>query len=365
MPIRKISQAEAAENKKKQQVLRTAGYNIKVDGSWGPWQEKQYRKVTSAKRGKTSQANVGVMALPVAGYGIAQLLEGLGSMSLPSISLPFIPASAAAMAAPVALTLAGPAYGLYETITGQHHQVNITPQERQAMTYAPDATRVSRPIVVSRTRVGSQSQSRPIGEMYINPALTRTRSVSMASEAARDSTGTATAPRYSTGTVPSSAPQGNKPEDKKPKQDPKKKGGFKGGAKKPKQDPKKKGGFKGGAKRVGRNLGNFYGKVLTGGAYGVGGVGVPGAIGYGIYRWSQPEPTVADSLLEEQSRQIMELGKLGRARQNQITIDSLRRSLSNPVQSTGDTLRAGTASQTPQQPVEEVSIIKNNPFMQK
>ena len=42
---RKISQAEAAENKKKQQVLRTAGYNIKVDGSWGPWQEKQYRKI--------------------------------------------------------------------------------------------------------------------------------------------------------------------------------------------------------------------------------------------------------------------------------------------------------------------------------
>lgn len=326
MPIRKISQAEAAENKKKQQVLRTAGYNIKVDGSWGPQQEKQYRKVTSAKGGKTSQANVGVMALPVAGYGIAQLLEGLGSMSLPSISLPSISAPAAAMAAPVALTLAGPAYGLYETITGQHHQVNITPQERQAMTYAPDATRVSRPIVVSRTRVGGQSQSRPIGEMYINPALTRTRSVSMASEAARDSTGTATAPRDSTGTVPSSAPQGNKPEDKKPK-----------------QDPKKKGGFKEGAKRVGRNLGNFYGKVLTGGAYGVGGVGVPGAIGYGIYRWSQPEPTAADSLLEEQSRQIMELGKLGRARQNQITIDSLRRSLSNPVQSTGDTLRAGTA----------------------
>ena len=70
------------------------------------------------------------MALPVAGYGIAQLLEGLGSMSLPSISLPSISAPVAAMAAPVALTLAGPAYGLYETITGQHHYVNITPQER-------------------------------------------------------------------------------------------------------------------------------------------------------------------------------------------------------------------------------------------
>ena len=188
----------------------------------GQTEKQQYRRVTSGSGNKTSQANAGVLALPAAGYGIAQLLEGLGSMSLPSISLPSISAPAAAMAAPVALTLAGPAYGLYETITGQHHQVNITPQERQAMTYAPDATRVSRPIVVSRTRVGSQSQSRPIGEMYINPALTRTRSVSMASEAARDSTGTATAPRDSTGTVPSSAPQGNKPEDKKPKQDPKK-----------------------------------------------------------------------------------------------------------------------------------------------
>lgn len=201
---------QANENKKKQQVLRTAGYNIKVDGSWGPWQEKQYRKVTSAKGGKTSQANVGVMALPVAGYGIAQLLEGLGSISLPSIS-----ASAAAMAAPVALTLAGPAYGLYETITGQHHQANITPQERSAMTYAPDATRVSRPIVVSRTRVGSKSQSRPIGEMYINPALTRTRSVSMASEATDDSATPQDSAQGATGTTQGTQPQNDQPNRKR------------------------------------------------------------------------------------------------------------------------------------------------------
>ena len=59
------------------------------------------------------------MALPVAGYGAAQLLEGLGSVSLPSISIPS--ASAHAMAAPVALTLAGPAYGAYETLTGKYH----------------------------------------------------------------------------------------------------------------------------------------------------------------------------------------------------------------------------------------------------
>lgn len=49
------------------------------------------------------------------------------------------------------------------------------------MTFAPDATRVERPIVVSRTRVGSQS--RPVGEMYLNPALTHSGAISMASEA--------------------------------------------------------------------------------------------------------------------------------------------------------------------------------------
>lgn len=349
MPIRKISQAEAAENKKKQQVLRTAGYNIKVDGSWGPWQEKQYRKVTSAKRGKTSQANVGVMALPVAGYGIAQLLEGLGSISLPSISLPSISAPAAAMAAPVALTLAGPAYGLYETITGQHHQVNITPQERQAMTYAPDATRVSRPIVVSRTRVGSQSQSRPMGEMYINPTLTRTRSVSMASEAPTNSI--PPSPEANTQNTSSSAgtPNNGNGNSEKPK--------------KPQRDNR----YKKTLQEAGEYWKNVGNKALK---YTLRTAPWLGAVGYGAYRGVQianpsQTPTAADSLLEEQSRQIMELGKLGRARQNQITIDSLRRSLSNPVQSTGDTLRAGTASQTPQQPVEEVSIIKNNPFMQK
>ena len=65
------------------------------------------------------------MALPKYGYGAAQLLKGLGSVSLPSISIPS--ASAHAMAAPVALTLAGPAYGAYETLTGKHHQIQLTP----------------------------------------------------------------------------------------------------------------------------------------------------------------------------------------------------------------------------------------------
>ena len=259
----------------------------------------------SSGKGQTNQANAAVLALPAAGYAAAQLLEGIGA-SLPSFSLPAISGSTLAAAAPIALTLAGPLYGAYELATGQHHSISMTPQERRQMTFAPDATRVERPIVVSRTRVGSQS--RPVGEMYLNPALTHSGAISMASEATQDST----APRDSVRTPPSSSQQtpNQGSNDRK---------------------PKKKNGFKEGAKQVGRNISRTYGRVLRGGAYGTGYIGVPGAIGYGIYKWNQPDPTAADSLLEEQSRQLIELNKLNTARQNQITIDSLRRSLSNPI----------------------------------
>ena len=165
---KRITKEQAEANKKKQQVLKDAGYNITVDGSWGPWQEKEYRKVISKGGRNPNQANVGVMALPMYGYGAAQLLEGLGSVSLPSISIPS--ASALTMAAPVALTLAGPAYGAYETLTGKHHKIQSTPQERQAQAYASDATRVSRPIALDFPR---QINSKLIGERFINPILSR------------------------------------------------------------------------------------------------------------------------------------------------------------------------------------------------
>ena len=34
-------------NKRKQEFLRLNGIDVKVDGSWGPWQEAQYRKLTT------------------------------------------------------------------------------------------------------------------------------------------------------------------------------------------------------------------------------------------------------------------------------------------------------------------------------
>lgn len=169
---KKLSREQIEINKNKQRALNRAGYNVKVDGSWGPWQEQQYRKVISRVNRNPNQANVGVMALPVAGYGAAQLLEGLGSISLPSISVPS--ASALTMAAPVALTLAGPAYGMYERVTGKYPKIaSLTPQERQSQVYAPDATKVSRPIALDFPR---KVKSGPIGERYINPILSRAAS---------------------------------------------------------------------------------------------------------------------------------------------------------------------------------------------
>ena len=209
---KRITKEQAEANKKKQQVLRQAGYNIKVDGSWGPWQEEQYRKVISNGGRNPNQANVGVMALPLAGYGAAQLLEGLGSVSLPSIS-----ASSLAMAAPVALTLAGAAYGAYEFLTGKDHRIRVTPQKRQAQVYAPDATRVSRPIVLDFPR---QVKPGIIGERYTNPIVsrkaTKSRHLATAAETANDSVATAPVDTVRTtapSTPPSPDPENN--EDKK------------------------------------------------------------------------------------------------------------------------------------------------------
>ena len=164
---------QANENRRKQQVLKQAGYNIKIDGSWGPWLEQQYKKVITWKAPKTNQASVGVMALPAA----AALGSGAGALSLPAISAPSL-----AAALPVAL-VAGPiAVEVYNKRHGIYPRIELTPEQQQSTVYSPDATRVSRPIVVSRR--APVEMERPIGEMYINPTLTRSRAISMATDTA-------------------------------------------------------------------------------------------------------------------------------------------------------------------------------------
>ena len=38
------------QNKRKQQLLNLNGIKVKIDGSWGPWQEEQYRKLTTKNK---------------------------------------------------------------------------------------------------------------------------------------------------------------------------------------------------------------------------------------------------------------------------------------------------------------------------
>ena len=48
--FKKLSREQIEINKNKQRLLNSAGYNVKVDGSWGPWQEQQYNKIMSRGR---------------------------------------------------------------------------------------------------------------------------------------------------------------------------------------------------------------------------------------------------------------------------------------------------------------------------
>lgn len=136
---RRISGEEVARNKKKQQILRQAGYNVKVDGNWGEWQDRKYKEVM-AKRTRRNNANVGVLALPAA--------AALGSTVGSTISAGAVGSAlaSAAMAAPVALTLLGPAFSLADRIKGT---VRTMPRTNKPGVETVDATRVSRPIVVT------------------------------------------------------------------------------------------------------------------------------------------------------------------------------------------------------------------------
>lgn len=122
----------------------------------------------------------------------------------------------------------------------------------------------------------------------------------------------------------SPSPQPEQNNDEKPSQE-------------PEQKPNKPSKFKEEAKKVGKNIAKGYGKVAKGAAYGVGFVGVPAGIAYGIYRATRPEPTKADTLLNEQSKVFDEAVKLVQYNENQKKLDELYRRL-DPTLSTQATV---------------------------
>ena len=157
-------------NKRRQQILRDAGYDIPVDGSWGPWQEEQYRRVSEKQNKKQNKANVGVLAIPAAGIGAAELLGGL------DITVPTISGTTAATALGPALILSGIASTIYSGATGKlTHPSNLSETDRQAMVYAPDATRVKVPIPIrlieeEATSEEPQSDTKSEGQASEEPA---------------------------------------------------------------------------------------------------------------------------------------------------------------------------------------------------
>lgn len=134
IPVISNTSQQANNNKQKQMFLRSKGINIKVDGSWGPWQEQQYRRLTQSK-----QASAGALAIPLTGYGIGQTVGATGASS---VSLP-----AAIMTAPVALTMAGPIQGLQDMMQGTYRRTPISVQQRQEQIYSPQSTSVRRDLL--------------------------------------------------------------------------------------------------------------------------------------------------------------------------------------------------------------------------
>lgn len=136
-----------------------------------------YPKKSTKANNRTAQqmlANM-VMALPIA--------EGAGL--LPSIGITGPSAAATAMAAPIALALAGPAYSAYQAYTGEHNQVNVSPEKRASMPYSSDATRVNTPPNSSQLVYGnSQVRTVPTGYAYLDPAIAYRHTVDTTTSAA-------------------------------------------------------------------------------------------------------------------------------------------------------------------------------------
>lgn len=339
---RRITKEQAEENKRKQQILRENGYNITVDGSWGPWQEKQYRKIISTKRDNLSQANAAALAIPAIGYGLASSGIAAGSLAGSTLTLP------------LALALAPIAYDTYMKATGKGFHPGLSYQERYENSYLPNSTMVRRPIVVSRY------QSRPASEMDLTTLLTRnvplSISLDMASEANTDSAAVAASAAQQDSITPVSQSNPQKPqEDKKDENDDKNKD---------KKDNR--------YKKTLSEVGEFYKNLLNKSfKYTLKSAPFLALTGWGAYKgskayFSEDPPTSADNILTEQQSQIKELEKYNQIKQNQAIIDSMRRAFAKPVQSNsvsvGDTVEAGSGDPSKLPVIMPATIFDDNPY---
>lgn len=50
MSIKKPTPEQVTENKRRQQILNRYGYNVRIDGSWGPWQQNLWDKISTKEK---------------------------------------------------------------------------------------------------------------------------------------------------------------------------------------------------------------------------------------------------------------------------------------------------------------------------
>lgn len=56
MPSPFVNQLQVEDNKRRQQILKAAGYNVTVDGSWGPYQESLWNKVNAVEAARKRES---------------------------------------------------------------------------------------------------------------------------------------------------------------------------------------------------------------------------------------------------------------------------------------------------------------------
>lgn len=353
--IRTISHQEAELNKRKQQFLRMNGVNVEVNGSWGPWQEKKYRELTTKdKHYNTTPLGLlqygwdKLMGNPTTYREEPEFVTGKPTATITadtrsplrrkieqSVNDPHTPLGyVTQVVAPSAAVAGTLVYGLpaaaraLPSIAGQGVRSTVGAAANSARSFgnrmlfqAPGplaqvagGTTVQTAIPVTVGDVAMPlltGAAAAAGGYALSQAGQHSGAAVLRAEATpTDSTTTAAAPvpTDSTTTAQPAAPQPKKPEEEEKKTE--KKNHF--------------------YTKPLHNLGRMYKMGAKGATYIIGSSPFWGT-GLGIYLATRDKETPADSVMRQQEKQMIELNKLSKIQENQQRIDSLNNVFKNRV----------------------------------
>lgn len=123
--VKKLTKQQIAQNQRKQAYMKSLGYNVPTNGSWGPYQEKLWTKLTT--RGKTYDATISGLAHSLWDRATGNTTENFNPVAEDSVQ-----------------TYDAKNIDLEKTKRSQNKVVNAL-----AGTYAPLATVVSAPLAAT------------------------------------------------------------------------------------------------------------------------------------------------------------------------------------------------------------------------